>query len=142
VPAEIIFDRGLGDLFVARTAGQVIDGAVMGSLEFGALELRIPLILVLGHEKCGAVKATIDSIEKNVHPEGSIGVLVDGITPAVEAARDQPGDLLANAVNVNVELGVRRLKESPLLAGLIGQGRLKIAGGRYDLDTGRVEIIV
>jgi carbonic anhydrase len=142
VPAEIIFDRGLGDLFVVRTAGQVIDGAVMGSVEFGALELGIPLILVLGHEKCGAVNATIEAIEKNVHPEGSIGVLVDGIKPAVEGVRDQPGDLLDNAVKANVELGVRRLKESPILADLLKEGRVKIVGGHYDLDTGEVQITV
>jgi carbonic anhydrase len=142
VPPEIVFDRGLGDLFVIRTAGQVIDQAVMGSIEFGAFELGIPLILVLGHEKCGAVNATIEALEHNAQAEGSIGALVDGIQPAVEAVRDQPGDLLDNAVNANVELGVARLKESPILAELLEQGRLKIVGGRYDLDTGAVEITV
>jgi carbonic anhydrase len=142
VPPEIIFDRGLGDLFVIRTAGQVIDRAVLGSIEFGAAELGIPLVLVLGHEKCGAVNATIQALETNEQAEGSIGTLVDGIKPAVEAARSQPGDLLDNAVRANVELGVARLKESPVLAGLLAQGKLTIVGGRYDLETGEVEITV
>ncbi len=142
VPPEIVFDRGLGDLFVIRTAGQVIDQAVLGSIEFGAFELGIPLIFVLGHEKCGAVNATIEALEQNAQADGSIGVLVEGIQPAVESVRSQPGDLLDNAVNANVELGVARLKESPILAELLEQGKLKIVGGRYDLDTGAVEITV
>lgn len=142
VPPEIVFDRGLGDLFVIRTAGQVIDRAVLGSIEFGAFELGIPLILVLGHEKCGAVHATIEALEHNAEAEGSIGSLVEGIQPAVEAVRDQPGDLLDNAVRANVELVVRHLKESPILAELLEHGKVQIAGGRYDLDTGAVEITV
>jgi carbonic anhydrase len=83
VPPELVFDRGLGDLFVVRTAGNVIDSAVMGSLEYGAYELEIPLLLVLGHKKCGAVKATIEVVETKGKAEGSIAYLVDAIRPAV-----------------------------------------------------------
>jgi carbonic anhydrase len=142
VPPEIIFDRGLGDLFVIRTAGHVLDDAVVGSIEFGAAELGIPLILVLGHEKCGAVTATIDALEKHAAAEGSMGALVEGITPAVEKARGQPGDLLDDAVRANVEITVSRLKASPVLAEALKEGTIKIVGGRYDLDTGTVDMSV
>jgi carbonic anhydrase len=140
VPPELIFDRGLGDLFVIRTAGQVIDKAVLGSLEFGVAELKIPLLMVLGHEKCGAVKATVEAVENNAEAEAEINWLVDGIRPAVAAAKGQSGDLLDNAVKANVGLTVERLKGSPILSEAISKGELKIVGGLYDLDTGIVEI--
>lgn len=142
VPPEIIFDRGLGDLFVIRTAGQVLDNAVVGSIEFGVAELGIPLIMVLGHEKCGAVNATIEALENHTEAEGSISALVEGIKPAVEKAKGQPGDLLDNAVRANVEATVSRLKESFIMAQALTEGKIKIVGGRYDLDTGSVEITV
>lgn len=141
VPPELVFDRGLGDLFVIRTAGQVIDHAVMGSIEFGALELGISLIVVLGHEKCGAVKATLEAtLHEHEAAEGSIGMLVKSIKPAIERVYGQPGDTLDNAVRANVELVVSRLKRSPVLAKRLRDGAVKIVGGRYDLDTGLVEI--
>jgi len=142
VPPELVFDRGLGDLFVVRTAGQVIDSAVLGSLEYGVAELKIPLLMVLGHEKCGAVKATIETIEKNATAEADINALVEAIRPAVEKVRGQPGDLLDNAVKANVELTVSLLKTSPILAEAVENGTLKIVGARYDLDTGVVEVTV
>jgi carbonic anhydrase len=87
VPPELVFDRGLGDLFVIRTAGNVVDSAVMGSLEYGAYELEIPLLLVLGHKKCGAVKATIETLASKGKAEGSIAYLVEAIRPAVEGEK-------------------------------------------------------
>jgi carbonic anhydrase len=87
VPPELVFDRGLGDLFVVRTAGNVIDQAVMGSLEYGAYELEIPLLLVLGHKKCGAVKATMETVAAHGKAEGSIAYLVDAIRPAVHGEK-------------------------------------------------------
>jgi carbonic anhydrase len=141
VPPELIFDRGLGDLFVIRTAGQVIDNAVLGSLEFGVAELKIPLLMVLGHEKCGAVKATVEAVEKNATAEAEINWLVDGIRPAVEAAKTQSGDLLDNAVKANVSLTVDRLEKSSILSEALEKGNLKIIGARYDLDTGIVEVV-
>jgi carbonic anhydrase len=141
VPPELVFDRGLGDLFVIRTAGQVIDHAVLGSLEFGVAELKIPLLMVLGHEKCGAVKATVEAVENNITAEAEINWLVDGIRPAVEEAKSQPGDLLDNAVKANVSLTVERLKGSAILLEAVEKGELKIVGARYDLDTGIVEVI-
>ena len=141
VPPELIFDRGLGDLFVIRTAGHVIDNAVLGSLEFGVAELQIPLLMVLGHEKCGAVKATVEAVEKNATAEGDINWLVEGIRPAVEEVKSQSGDLLDNAVKANVTLTVERLKGSAILSEALEKSELQIVGGRYDLDTGMVEII-
>jgi carbonic anhydrase len=120
----------------------VLDKAVIGSIEFGAAELGIPLLLVLGHEKCGAVKATIEALEAHAEAEGSIGFLVEGIAPAVEKVKGQSGDLLDNAVRANIELVVNQLKESPVLAEALHAGKIKIVGGRYDLDTGVVEFTV
>lgn len=142
VPPEIIFDRGLGDLFVIRTAGQVIDRAALGSIEFGVVELNIPLIMVLGHERCGAVKGTIESLEQHAPAPGQIELLVESIRPAVEKAKSQPGELLENAVRANIELTVSQLKGSPMLAEAIQKGQLKVVGARYDLDTGSVALIV
>ena len=89
VPPELVFDRGLGDLFVIRTAGNVVDSAVMGSLEYGAYELEIPLLLVLGHKDCGAVKATMDTIKSGGKAEGSMAYLVEAIRPAVETPKTE-----------------------------------------------------
>ncbi len=89
VPPELVFDSGLGDLFVIRTAGNVVDSAVMGSLEYGAYELEIPLLLVLGHKGCGAVKATMETIESGGKAEGSIAYLVEAIRPAIEASKTE-----------------------------------------------------
>jgi len=141
VPPELIFDRGLGDLFVIRTAGHVIDRAVVGSLQYGAAELKIPLLVVLGHEKCGAVKATVEAVENNATAEAEINWLVDGIRPAVEVAKGQSGDLLDNAVKANVSLTVEHLKIFSILSEAVEKGELKIVGARYDLDTGLVEVI-
>jgi len=140
VPPEIVFDRGLGDLFVIRTAGQVVDKAVLGSIEFGAEELGIPLIVVMGHEKCGAVKATIDTLEKGGKAPGAIEYLVEGIAPAVKAVKGKKGDLLDNAVQANVDVSVAALKKSRILTHLVEEGKIKIVGARYDLDSGKVEL--
>jgi carbonic anhydrase len=140
VPPELVFDRGLGDLFVIRTAGHTLDDAVLGSIEYGVAELGIPLILVMGHEKCGAVKATLEAIEHHTSAPDRIQVLVRDITPAIEQSKGQPGDALDNAVLANTLLTVERLKAAPLLAEALAKGGLKIVGGRYDLDSGAVAI--
>jgi carbonic anhydrase len=135
VPPEIIFDQGLGDLFVIRVAGNVATDTEMGSLEYGAAHLHIPLIVVLGHEKCGAVTATVEGGP----PEGHIAALVNLIKPAVEKTRGLPGDPVANAVRSNVELVVKQLRSStPILSELVAHGKLKIVGAVYSLDTGKV----
>lgn len=124
-----------------RTAGHVIDEAVLGSLEFGVDELKIPLLMVLGHAKCSAVNAALEAVEQNAEAPASIGYLVKGIKPAIELAAEQPGDVLDNSINANITLTVNRLWETPILAEAVAQGQLLIVGARYNLETGTVEMI-
>ncbi len=140
VPPEIIFDVGLGEIFVSRSAGQVLDKAVLGSLEF-AVEEHAKLLMVLGHEHCGAVKATIAAIENHTMPPGQIAYLVNQIKPAVRSVRDKPGNLLANSIRANVELEIKRAKHSPIISEAFSSGELHIVGANYDLGSGIVEII-
>lgn len=138
VPAEIVFDQGLGDLFVVRVAGNVGSQTAIGSLEFSTAVLGTQLIVVVGHSSCGAVSAAI----KGDPLPGRIGIFVEEIKPAVERVRQKTGDIEQNAVIANVQYQVERLKEtSSILSGLIRQDKLKIIGGRYDLATGRVTIL-
>ncbi|HJZ80339.1 MAG TPA: carbonic anhydrase [Pyrinomonadaceae bacterium] len=135
VPPEIIFDQGLGDLFVVRVAGNVATDTELGSLEYGAEHLHIPLLVVLGHESCGAVTAAV----QGGPPEAHIAALMDLIKPAVDQSRGIPGDPVANAVRTNVELVVKQLRAStPLLSELVAQGKLRIVGAVYSLKTGKV----
>ena len=134
VPPEIIFDQGLGDLFVVRVAGNVATDTEIGSLEYGAEHLHIPLLVVLGHESCGAVTAAVEG-----KADGHIAALVNLIKPAVDKSRGTPGDLVANAVRTNVQLVVQQLRSStPILSELVAQGKLKVVGGVYSLETGEV----
>jgi carbonic anhydrase len=142
VPPELIFDCGLGDLFVIRTAGQVLDRAALGSLQFGVVKLHIPLLVVLGHQRCGAIQATIESLESYVAAPADIYWLVDALRPAVDQARGQPGDRTEAAVRANIERGVGQLRRSPLLAEAIAAGTLKIVGARFDLDSSEVGLAV
>jgi carbonic anhydrase len=138
VPPEIVFDEGLGDLFVVRVAGNVVDDDVIGSLEYAVEHLGSTLILVMGHQSCGAVTAALGEGEPHTH----IQTVVDAIRPAVDTARKREGDLLTNAIEANVRLGVRRLSESgPLLSKAVETGTIKILGGLYQLDTGVVQIL-
>lgn len=137
VPAEIVFDQGLGDLFVCRIAGNVATAEEIGSLEFGTLVLGAKVIVVLGHERCGAVDATI----KGAQVPGQIASLLDAIRPSIARADGQSGDRLENTAKANVLLQADRLKESPVLSKLIDEGKLKIIGGYYDLDSGKVTTV-
>ncbi|MBD2609866.1 MAG: carbonic anhydrase [Nostoc sp. ZfuVER08] len=137
VPSEIIFDQGLGDLFVCRIAGNIATSEEIGSLEFGSLVLGSKVILVLGHERCGAVDATI----KGAKVPGRIGSLIEVIRLGVERSKNQPGDKLENACKANILVQVETLKSSSVLSELIDAGKLKIVGGYYDLDTGKVTMI-
>ncbi len=134
VPAEIVFDQGLGDLFVVRVAGNVATPEEIGSLEYGTLVLGAKVILVLGHERCGAVKATID----NQPVPGKIGTILGQIKPAVTASKGQAGDKLKNATIMNIKNQIAILKKSPVVSDLITKGKLQIIGGFYDLDSGIV----
>jgi carbonic anhydrase len=135
VPPEIIFDQGLGDLFVVRVAGNVATDTEIGSLEYGAEHLHIPLLVVLGHESCGAVTAAVQGGKA----EGHIGAVLNLIKPAVDQGRGLPGDPVANAVRANVQIMVQQLRSStPILSELVAQGKLRIVGGVYSLETGEV----
>jgi carbonic anhydrase len=136
VPPEIVFDKGLGDLFVIRVAGNVAGDDELASLEYAAEHLSVPLIVVLGHQKCGGVTAAVQGGEA----PGHLPALMKLLQPAVEKTKAAPGDAVANAVRANVEIVVGQLRASkPLLAGLASAGKMKVVGGVYSLDTGRVD---
>lgn len=137
VPSEIIFDRGFGDLFVCRVAGNVVTPEEMGSLEFGSLILGTKVIIVMGHARCGAVDATI----KGAQVPGQIGSLIEAIKPGVEKSKGKSGDSLENAIKANVLVQVENLKSSPVISQLIQENKLKVVGGYYDLDTGKVSLV-
>jgi carbonic anhydrase len=135
VPPEIIFDQGLGDVFVLRVAGNTVDSLGLQTLAYSVEHLGTELILVLGHDSCGAVKAAVDS-----YPKPDVGTMLTNIYPAVAATKDQPGDPVANAVDSNVKLMVTKLKAAPAFAARVKDGRLTIVGGRYNLKSGKVTI--
>jgi carbonic anhydrase len=137
VPSELVFDQGLGDLFVCRVAGNIAIAEEIGSLEFGAAVLGTKVIMVMGHERCGAVDATM----KGASVPGQIGSLLDAIRPSLAKAKGLPGDPLENACKANITYQVEQLKKSPVLTDLITAGKLKIVGGYYDLDNGTVSLV-
>jgi carbonic anhydrase len=145
VPPELLFDQGVGDLFVVRVAGNVVSGAgatVKGSIEYAVAELNVRLVLVLGHSSCGAVKAAVKHVDANDPLPGAIGDLVKTVKPAVARAKGLKGDALENAIKANVEIGVERLKGlEPILAGSVKAGKVKVVGGVYDLRSGSVTVI-
>ncbi|MEH2363502.1 carbonic anhydrase [Nostoc sp.] len=138
VPAEIVFDQGLGDLFVVRVAGNVVSDTVIGSLEYSTTVLGSQLIVVLGHKRCGAVAEAI----KNEPLPGRIGLIIEGIKPSIERVKLRTGDNMQDAVIANILYQTEKLQESStILAKLLGEGKLKIVGACYDIDTGKVNII-
>jgi len=143
VSPELLFGRSLGDLFIVRNAGNVVDLAAMGSIEYGVIVLGAPLVLVLGHERCGAVKAAVDVVENDASFPGSIGQMIEPIIPAVlRARRDGTDDLLDRSVRANVSRVVERLRHTEqLLLQPLAEGTLRIVGARYDLDDGSVEFM-
>jgi carbonic anhydrase len=141
VPPEIVFDQTLGQLFVVRTAGQVIDEAARGSIVYGVDYLQAPLILVLGHSGCGAVEATLAALQGNTIP-GYAYRFAEGIGPAAQSVLNEPGDQMDNAIRANIEFGVDRLRTSePDLAPAVRSGQLTVAGGHYDLASGEVTFL-
>ena len=140
VPPELLFGRGLGELFIVRNAGNTIDTSALGSIEYGVAELGVPLIVVLGHQTCGAVSAAVSVVRDNATFPGSIGTMIEPIIPAVLSVRDKPGDLLENAIRANISRIVRRLRESePTLLTPQREGRLKTVGAYYSLEDGTVD---
>ena len=140
VPPEVLFDQGLGDLFVVREAGNVAEDNTLGSLEYAVEHLHVPLIVVLGHQNCGAVGAAVGAVVRDEPVEGHILRLVDDIAPAVWEVKDEPGDLVEHAVRTNVRQVVRKLRLSgPILRTHEQHGELNVVGAYYDLHTGEVE---
>jgi carbonic anhydrase len=145
VAPELLFDQGVGDLFVIRVAGNVVDGTgaiIKGSIEYGVAELGASLVMVLGHSNCGAVKAAIKHIDAHDSLPGSINGLVNLVKPAVTKVKGKDGDTLDNAIRANVQAGVERLQTlKPILAPAVKQGKIKVVGATYDLRSGRVVMI-
>lgn len=141
VPPELLFGRGLGELFIVRNAGNIVDTAAMGSIEYAVAVLGTPLVVVMGHERCGAVAAAASVVRENATFPGSIGQMIEPIIPAVLKAQAQPGDLVENSIRENVRrvCGQLRTQASPLLLDPQRAGRLKVVGAYYDLDTGTVD---
>lgn len=147
VPPELLFGTGLGELFIVRNAGNTIDTVALGSIEYGVMVLGAPLVVVLGHERCGAVDAALEVVNNNSTFPGSIGKIIEPIIPAVLKAKSDIGlkgeELLDAAVRENVRRSVNRLRNSePSLIEPLRAGQLKIVGARYDLDDGKVDFFV
>jgi carbonic anhydrase len=141
IAPEYAFDSGRGDLFVCRVAGNFANDDTIASLEYAVGILGTPLIVVLGHDACGAIDATIKSLKDNTTLPGHLPSLVTSLAPAVKAVSGSSGDLLANAIRKNVDDNVAKLKSAaPILSAAVDQRKLRIVGGIYRLVTGRVEM--
>jgi len=141
VAPEVIFDEGLGDVFIVRVAGNVVEPTTLGSIEYGAEHLHTPLLVILGHESCGAVKATLEAKGK---PEGNVGAIIKKIMPAVKTAKKakkDPAETLNLAVQENVKNTYKDIMKSKIVKELVHEGKLKVVAAEYYLDSGKVELI-
>ncbi|NYT92607.1 carbonic anhydrase [Salinispora sp. H7-4] len=142
VPPELIFDVGLGDLFVTRTGGEAVGPVVTGSVEYGPLANGTPLIVVLGHQRCGAIKAAYASLSDGETPPGNLAEIVAALQPAYEQVAEAGGDDPIDAmVRAQIELAANELRSNPELAPLVTKQDLAIVGAYYSLDTGAVEVL-
>jgi carbonic anhydrase len=148
VPAEIVFDQGLGDLFVIRVAGNIVAPSQIGSVEFAASRFGTPLVVVLGHSQCGAILATIEVLQQTIGPQSqNLRSIVDRVRPSVEILlqtelRHDHDALVRQAVRANVIASVNHLRHgSALLEQLIDRGQLLVVGAEYSLETGVVEFL-
>ena len=138
VAPEIFFDQGLGDLFVLRNAGNVVDDHVIGSIEYAVEHLGTGLVIVVGHAKCGAVSAAV----AGGHAPGHIDSIIESIRPAVELVEEESGDKVDNAVRANARRAAALLEQSgPILNEAVAKGTLKVMAARYDLASGKVELL-
>lgn len=138
IPPNLVFDQGLGDLFVVRLAGNIIDNAALGSIEYAVEHLGTKLVVVLGHGKCGAVTAAAQSADA----PGHVGTILKAIQPAVKKARKMQGDLVENATRMNVALMVKKIESSkPILAEMAANGEIDVVGAYFNIESGEVEII-
>jgi carbonic anhydrase len=143
VPPELLFGGvGVGELFVARNAGNMADTATMGTIEYGVGQLGAPLIVVMGHERCGAVAAACEVVEKHSKFPGSIGPMVDAIVPAAKAVFGKPGDFLENAIVESAKRTATKIAtKSDIVSHSVKDNKAKVLAARYDLDSGRVEFL-
>ncbi|RKR86072.1 carbonic anhydrase [Micromonospora pisi] len=142
VAPELLFDQGLGDLFDNRVAGNIVDDLLLGSIEFAIEEFGVPLIVVLGHERCGAITATVDVIEHGGEAAGHIGSIVAALRPVVEPLVGGPGDVVEAGVRANVLAQVQYLLDhSEIVQEKVANGTLGVVGARYDLDNGKVILL-
>ena len=138
IPPEILFDQGIGDIFVIRLAGNVVDDTALGSIEYAVDHLGARLVVVLGHAKCGAVTAATQGGEAHGH----IGSIVQLIIPAVEQARAKSGDLIDNSIKENARLVAATIASSkPILSKMVEDGKIAVLPAYYDIDTGMVELL-
>ncbi|MBM0212900.1 MULTISPECIES: carbonic anhydrase [Pseudomonas syringae group] len=142
VPPELLFGRGLGELFIVRNAGNTVDTTALGSVEYAVSQLGVPLIVVMGHEKCGAVAAAVSVVEDNTVYPGAIGEMIEPIIPAVLLAKaKKTNNLLEDSVKSNVQRTVKRLRTAsePTLVNPIRDGKVRVVGAYYSLENGQVE---
>lgn len=138
VPPEVVFDQGIGDLFAVRTGAQTIDGLVTASIEYGPLENGTPLIVVMGHQRCGAITAAVESIQSGDRLPGHLGLIVERLKPAYNLAGSGPGDQIDRVVRAQIHRTVSALAHDGPLADLVKRGDLGIVGAYYDLESGLV----
>ena len=142
IAPEFCFDVARGDVFVCRVAGNFASDDIVASFEYAVSVLNTPLVMVLGHDACGAVDATITSIKDGTMLPGHLPALVAALRPAVEAVQGKPGDMLANAIRQNVALNVDKLKAAaPILKAAADDKKIRVVGGVYTLKTGKVELV-
>ena len=142
IAPEYAFDSARGDLFVCRVAGNFLNDDGIASFEYAVAVLNTPLLMVLGHKACGAIDATIKSIKDGTTLPGHLPSLVSALAPAVKAVANQPGDTLDNAIRQNVLLNVEKLKAAtPIIDKAVAEKKVRVVGGVYNLDNGRVELL-
>ncbi len=143
VPPELLFDAGFGELFVIRVAGNVLSDEVAGSLQYAGVHLKTPLFVVLGHGGCGAVGAALDAHFHKVRHRSRIGKLVNKIVPAIRGLNPAlpPDLLLAQGIEANVRSNIKQIRSTPEGKARVAEGRIKLVGAIYDIQTGRVRFL-
>ncbi len=142
VAPEVVFDQGLGDLFIIRVAGNFVEAGGLDSIDFGVANLGSPLLVVLGHRRCGAVTAVVDSLRTGKPLPSYLSKFTEAIAPSLDSVKNQSGDAVDNGVRANIKYVTNELKTSqPILAEAVNKGTLKVVGAYYNLDTGAVELI-
>lgn len=142
VPPEVVFDQGLGDLFTIRVAGNFVEAGGLDSIDYAVDQLGSPLVVVLGHRRCGAVTAVVESIRTGKLLPSYLSKFTQSLAPSIESVKNQPGDAVDNGVRANIKYVTNELKASvPILAERVKKGNLKVVGAYYNLDTGAIELI-